>query len=48
MAKLDREWAVDEINLFLYATDQVDYDNSGGGVFIAGTYMRGTESEASQ
>ena len=49
MAKLDPEWAIDEINAFLRATDQVGYDNRpGSGVVVFGTHMRGSETEASQ
>lgn len=48
VAKLDSEWAINEIDLFLRATDQVGYDNSGGDVFVVGTHMRGSETEASQ
>jgi uncharacterized protein (TIGR02391 family) len=47
MAKLDTGWAIQEIDRFLDTTDQVGYD-SGPGVFIAGTHMRGSETEASQ
>lgn len=47
VAKLDPEWAITEIDLFLRATDQVGYD-SGSGVMIIGTHMRGSETEASQ
>src|SRR4051794_25038039 len=48
MAKLDVDWAINEIDLFLRATDQVAYDNSGSGVMIIGTHMRASETEASQ
>lgn len=48
MAKLNHEWAIKEIDLFLRATDQVGYDNSGSGVVIFGTHMRGSKTEASQ
>jgi Protein of unknown function (Hypoth_ymh) len=48
VAKLDPEWAMNEIDLFLHATTQVAYDNSGRGVFVLGTYMRGSEIDASQ
>ncbi|OZF42697.1 TIGR02391 family protein [Rhodococcus sp. 14-2470-1a] len=47
MAKLDAEWAIDQINMFLRATDQVSPNNEPGGVFFLGTVMRGTETEAS-
>lgn len=48
MTKLNRDWAVKEIDQFLYITDQIGYDNSAGGVFIAGTHMLGSQVEASQ
>lgn len=48
MAKLNHEWAISEIDMFLHATDQVGFDNSGGGVVVFGTHMRGSETEASQ
>ncbi|RAX48093.1 restriction endonuclease [Arthrobacter sp. AQ5-05] len=48
MTKLNREWAVEEIDQFLHATDQVGYDNSAGGVFMMGSHIRGSETEVSQ
>ena len=48
MAKLDVEWARNEIELFLHATDQVGYDNNDGGVMIIGTHMRASETEAAE
>lgn len=45
---MDVQWAINEIDLFLHATDQVGYDNNGGGVMIIGTYMRASETEAAQ
>lgn len=48
MAKLDKAWAVEEIAAFLRTTDQIGYDNSGGRVFIAGTHMRGSSTEAAE
>jgi Protein of unknown function (Hypoth_ymh) len=49
MAKLEPEWAISEIELFLRATDQVAYNNQpGSGVFVMGTHMRDSETEASQ
>lgn len=47
MAKLNKDWAVNEIDAFLSTTEQVEYDSSGE-VFMFGTHMRGTEMEASQ
>jgi hypothetical protein len=40
--------AIDEIDAFLRTTDQVGYDNSGGGVLVIGTHLRGSETDASQ
>jgi hypothetical protein len=48
MAKLDTDWATAEIDAFLHTTDQVAYDNSGGGVVVLGTHLRGSQTEASQ
>jgi uncharacterized protein (TIGR02391 family) len=48
VAKLDTGWAIGEIDAFLHATDQVAYDNSGGGVLVIGTHLRGSQTEASQ
>ncbi|MFD4328327.1 TIGR02391 family protein [Nocardioides sp. NPDC058538] len=48
VAKLDTEWALAELNHFLRATDQIPYDNTGSGVFIVGTHMRSSETEASE
>jgi hypothetical protein len=48
MAKLNHEWAVQEIDQFLRITDQVAYDNSRGGVVVLGTHMRGSQTDASQ
>jgi hypothetical protein len=47
VAKMDVEWAINEIELLLHATDQVAYDNDGG-VFIIGTHMRASDTEAAQ
>lgn len=48
MTKLNDEWAIEEIDQFLRVTDQIGYDNSGGGVLMLGTHMRGSQTEASQ
>ncbi len=48
MAKLDVDWAITEIDAFIHATDQVAYDNSGGGVMVIGTHMRSSTSDAAQ
>lgn len=48
MAKLDVEWAIEEIDQFLHVTDQVGYNNRpGSGVVRLGTHMRGTNIDAS-
>jgi hypothetical protein len=43
MSKLNHEWAIKEIDQFLRVTDQVGYDNSGGGVVVLGTHLRGSQ-----
>lgn len=49
MARLDTNWAIDEIDRFVSLTGQVAFDNNdSSGVFILGTHMRGSETEASQ
>lgn len=49
MAKLDADWAIREIDLFLHVTAQVGYNNDPDSrVFVLGTHMRGDESDASQ
>lgn len=48
VGKIDTAWAIEEINAFLRVTDQVGYDNSGGGIVVLGTHMRGSGTEASQ
>jgi uncharacterized protein (TIGR02391 family) len=47
MAKLDPDWAIDEINAFLHVTAQVTPD-MGPGIAYFGTVMRGPKTEASQ
>lgn len=47
MAKLDREWAITEIERFLYVTDRVR-PNTGRGITYIGTVMRGTKTEAAE
>lgn len=48
MAKLDPAWAIDEIDKFMYTTDQVDKNRPGSGVVFMMTFMRGSATEASQ
>ena len=43
---MDSEWALDQIKIFMTLTDQVGYDNSGGGIVVLGSHMRGSEQEA--
>lgn len=47
MAKLDPEWATEEIDVFLRVTTQVVPD-MGPGISHFGTVMRGPKTEASQ
>jgi hypothetical protein len=47
MAKLASEWAIEEIDRFITATDQVAYAQTPG-VVVFGTHMRASETEASQ
>lgn len=47
MTKLDREWAIQELQAFLHATDQVGYD-PGPGIVYVGTVMRTGQTEAAQ
>jgi hypothetical protein len=46
VAKLDPEWAITEIDLFLQVTAQV-VPNMGDGIAFLGTVMRGSETDAS-
>lgn len=48
MSKINIEWAVEQINRFLHLTDQVGYDNTGGGVIMLGTHMRGDTNQVSE
>lgn len=47
VAKLDPEWAIEEIDAFLHVTTQVAPD-MGPGIAYLGTVMRGPETQASQ
>lgn len=47
MAKLDTDWAITEIDRFLYVTAQVS-PKTGPGVVYLGTVMRGPNTEASE
>jgi hypothetical protein len=47
VSQLDASWAIDQINRFLHATDQVAYNNDpSSGVVVFGTHQRGSEDEA--
>lgn len=46
MTKLDRTWAIAEIDAFLRVTDQVDPNTAGSGVVFLSTVMRGPQTEA--
>lgn len=49
VTKLDRVWAISEIDAFVHATDQVAYNNPpGSGVVVFGTHMRASSTEASE
>ncbi len=49
MARMDVDWAIKEIDQFLYVTDQVAYGNRpGSDVVVFGSHMRGSQAEASQ
>jgi hypothetical protein len=48
MTRLDKEWAIGEIDAFLYATDQIVPDMSGSGITYFGTVQRSSETEAAQ
>lgn len=49
MAKLDVDWAINEIDQFLHVTAQVGYNHRPDSrVIRTGTHMRGSETEASQ
>lgn len=47
MAKLDRGWAIEKIDRFLYVTDRV-HPNTGPGITYLGTVMRGAKTEAAE
>lgn len=45
---MDSGWALEQLRLFIHLTDQVGYDNSGGGVLIMGTHLRAPRSQVAQ
>lgn len=48
MSALDVDWAITSLREFIHATDQVGYDNSGGGVVMLGTHQRMPDSKAAE
>lgn len=46
MTKLDKDWAIEEIDKFLHVTDQIMPDTRGSGMVYLGTVQRGTETDA--
>lgn len=46
VTKLDKEWAIGEIDKFLHVTDQVVPDMRDSGVMYFGTVQRGSETDA--
>lgn len=46
VAKLDKEWAIGELDKFLHVTDQVAPDMRGSGIVYLGTVQRGSETDA--
>lgn len=45
MTRIDKDWAVQEIDKFLHLTDRVVPDMTGSGVVYFGTVQRGTETD---
>ncbi|WP_262406253.1 TIGR02391 family protein [Protaetiibacter sp. SSC-01] len=41
-------WAITCLKDFIHATDQVPYDNSGGGVLVLGTHQRVPDAKAAE
>lgn len=48
MTALDTDWAIKSLREFIHATDQVAYDNTGGGVFVFGTHQRVPDAKAAE
>ncbi|MBQ1020662.1 TIGR02391 family protein [Micromonospora sp. D93] len=46
MTKLDKDWAIEQIDHFLHTTEQVAPDMRGSGITFFGTVQRGSETEA--
>ncbi|WP_030274468.1 TIGR02391 family protein [Micromonospora globosa] len=48
MSKLDKDWAIEQIDRFLHVTEQVAPDMRGSGIVYFGTVQRGSETEAAE
>lgn len=46
VTKLDKDWAIEEIDKFLHATDQIVPDTRGSGIVFVGTVQRESETVA--
>lgn len=46
VTKLDKAWAIEQIDAFLHVTDQVVPDTSSSGILYFGTVQRGSETDA--
>ncbi|QEA29483.1 restriction endonuclease [Microbacterium sp. CBA3102] len=48
MTALDTDWATTPLRAFIHATDQVAYDNSGGGMVVLGSHQRVPDAQAAE
>lgn len=48
MSALDVDWAITSLREFIHATDQIGYNNSGGGVVMMGTHQRVPDAKAAE
>lgn len=48
MSTIDTAWAIASLQEFIYATDQVAYDNRGSSVAVIGTHQREPDSKAAE
>jgi hypothetical protein len=46
VTRVDKNWAIEEIDKFLHVTDEVVPDTSGSGIVYLGTVQRGSETDA--
>ncbi len=46
VTKLDKDWAIEEIDKVLHVTDQTVPDTRGSGIVYFGTVQRGTKTDA--